>query len=69
MKQFYENFVYPLHKNDTIANYVEMKKDQQIKIKQLRIISTALPPSEMKNFSNLGGFLNMQFQTPSTLHQ
>jgi len=35
MKQFYENFVYPLHNNDMIANYVEMKKGQQIKIKQL----------------------------------
>jgi NTE family protein len=35
MKQFYENFVYPLHKNDTITSYVEMKKGQQIKIKQL----------------------------------
>lgn len=35
MKQFYENFVYPLHKNDMIANYVEMKKGQQVKIKQL----------------------------------
>ena len=35
MKQFYENFVYPLHKNDMIANYIEMKKGQQIKIKQL----------------------------------
>src|ERR1044072_3837653 len=35
MRQFYENFVYPLHKNNKIANYVEMKKGQQIKIKQL----------------------------------
>ena len=30
MKQFYENFVYPLHKNDMIGNYVEMKKGQQM---------------------------------------
>ena len=36
IKQFYENFVYPLHKNDMNASYVEMKKAQHIKIKQIQ---------------------------------
>ena len=35
MNQFYENVVYPYYKNDTIASYLEMKKGQRIKIKQL----------------------------------
>src|ERR1044072_1000397 len=35
MKQFIENDVYPYHKNDTFASYLEMKKGQRIKIKQL----------------------------------
>ena len=35
MKQYYENVVYPYHKDDTITSYLEMKKGQGIKIKQL----------------------------------
>lgn len=35
MKQFYENFIYPLPQTDAISNYLKMKKEQQIKIKQL----------------------------------
>ncbi len=35
MKQFYENFNYPLPQIDAISNYLKIKKEQQIKIKQL----------------------------------
>jgi NTE family protein len=35
MKQVLESFVYPLPANDAIRNYMKMKKEQQIKIKQL----------------------------------
>ena len=35
MKQFIVNDVYPYHKNDTFSSYLEMKKGQRIKIKQL----------------------------------
>ena len=36
MKQFYENFVYPLSQIEAISNYLKMNKEQQIKIKQLK---------------------------------
>jgi NTE family protein len=35
IKQFYENFVYPLPKDDMIPSYMKLKKEQQIKIQQL----------------------------------
>lgn len=35
MKQFYENFIYPLPQIEAISNYLKMKKEQRIKIKQL----------------------------------
>ena len=35
MKQYIVNDVYPYHKNDTFSSYLEMKKGQRIKIKQL----------------------------------